>query len=104
MRYLNESAIKEHALKCSQKLRAGLFHRVGQDFIEAVQADTERLIKDIISKYQPPIHDVVLSEPDQRFVTGAFVRKAEEILNAAVPRIIQSRVQHHPSMGKTLKA
>lgn len=104
MRFLNESAIKSHALKCSAKLRAGTFERVGSDFIEAVQADAERLIKEIISKYQPPIHAVVPSEPDQRFVTGAFIRQAEDILNAAVPRIIQARVQRHPSVGKTLKA
>ncbi len=103
MRYLNESAIKAHALKCSTQL-GKRFERVGSDFIEAVQADAERLIKVICGQYQPSIHELVLPEADQRFVTGAFVRKAEDILNAAVPRIIQARVQRHPSVGKTLKA
>lgn len=102
-RLLNQSAIKEHALKCSKTLRAGYFNRVGSDFIEAVQSDAENLIKEICAKYQPGVHEVVPSEPGAQFVTGAFIAKAKDILNAAVPRIIQARVQRHPSVGKTLK-
>ncbi len=102
-RLVVESAIKSHALKVSQTLGKN-FERVGSDFVEAVQADVERLIKVIIGQYQPPIHDVVKAEEGQRFITGAYLKKAEDIINAAVPRIIQARVQRHPSIGKTLKA
>lgn len=104
MRYLNSSAIKAHALQCSKTLRAGLFKRVGQDFIDDVQAEAERLIREIRSKYQPPVHALVSPEAGTKFVTGAFIKVAEEILNDAVPRIIQAKVQRHPSVGQTLKS
>jgi hypothetical protein len=102
MRYLNQSAIQKHALKCSQQLRAGLFKRVGQSFIDDVQAEAERIVREIRSKYQPPVHAVVPMEDGTRFVTGNFVELAGEVLNEVVPRIIQAKVQRHPSVGKTL--
>lgn len=103
MRYLNVSAIKTHALKCSKEIRAGYFERVGQSFVEEVQAETERILREINGKYQPPIHAVVAPEDGAgNFVTGALVERAQEVLNACVHRIIQAKVQRHPSKGKTL--
>lgn len=101
MRYLNVSAIKTHALKCSQELRAGKFERVGQSFVNDVQAEAERLVREINSKFQPPVHPVVDSG-GFAFVTGAFMDRTQAILDAAVARIIQAKVQRHPSTGKTL--
>lgn len=101
MRYLNVTNIKAHALKCSKSLRAGKFERVGQSFLDDVQAEAERLVREINSKFQPPVHPVVDPE-EAKFVTGAYVTKAQEILDAAVARIIQAKVQRHPSTGKTL--
>lgn len=102
-RLLNETAIKKHALKCSTQLRAGYFTRVGSDFIEAVQADAENLVREIRSRYRPTVHDVVEPDADTKFVSGNFIRLAEEVLNEVVPRIIQARVQRHPTCGCTLK-
>lgn len=102
MRYLNITAIKQHALKCSQELRAGKFDRVSQSFIDDVQAEAERLIREVNAKFQPPVHAVV-DCGEAKFVTGAYVQRAQDILDAAVARIVQARVQRHPSVGKTLK-
>lgn len=101
MRYLNVTNIKQHALKCSKQLRAGKFERVGQSFINDVQAEAERLIREINAKFQPPVHPIV-DAGEAKFITGAYVTKAQEILDAAVARIIQAKVSRHPSVGKTL--
>lgn len=102
MRYLNTTAIKAHALKCSKELRAGLFQRVGQSFVNEVQAEAERLIREINAKYQPAVHAVVAPAEGASFVTGAYLDRAQKILDDAVARIIQAKVQRHPSVGKTL--
>lgn len=102
LRYLNVSAIKAHALKCSKELRAGKFQSVGQSFVNGVQAEVECLIRAINAKYHPPVHAVVAPEEGAKFITGAYMDRAQQILDEAVARIIQARVQRHPSVGKTL--
>lgn len=98
-RLLNETAIREHALKCSKLYRAGKFTRVGQDFVEEVQIDVECLVRNIHSK-DATLHPVLPVEG--KFTTGALMDKVEENLNGLIGRIIQNKVQKQPSCGVTL--
>jgi hypothetical protein len=104
VRYLNVSAVKEHALKCSKEIRAGTFTRVSDDFITEIHAETEALVRKFNSLYQPPIHAVVETEDGSRFVTGVMLEKVHESLDNCIARMIQAKVQRHPSVGCTLKS
>lgn len=98
-RMLNESAIRQHALRCSKQYRAGKFTRVGEDFITEVQIDVEHLVRNIKNQnatLHPPLY------PDVDFTTGALMNKIEIQLNGLVARLIQSKVQKQPSCGCTL--
>jgi hypothetical protein len=101
-RLLNQSAVKQHALRCSKQLRAGAFERVSQEFLDDIQSCADNMIREINAKFQPPIHAVVGTE-EAKFVTGELMDKAQRIFNDAVGRLIQAKVQRHPSIGKTLK-
>ncbi len=101
-RYLNESAIREHALECSKQFRAGKFTRVGTDFITEVQTDVECLIRNIRSN-NPVSLDAPL-ETELKFTTGALMDKIEPELNRLIGRIIQNKTKRQPSVGTTLKA
>ena len=107
-RFINTSAIKVHALKCSEILRAGHFERVGTDFINDIQAETEALIRKFNSLYLPPIHPVIPALGWQgdpaSFATGLLMERLREALDQCIARMIQSKVQRHPTIGKTLKA
>ena len=108
-RYLNESAIRSHALKCSQKYRAGRFTRVSEDFIDEVKADVEAFLRGLRLTH-PTLHPPVSREGihmdsltlEYTFATGAFYDKLSPILNDAIARIVQNKVQRQPSCGKTL--
>jgi hypothetical protein len=100
---INITALKEHALRCSAKYRAGKFTRVGQDFIDEVLTDVECLIREIRGKYKT-LHEPL--EPDDRkngnFVKGALMEKIGEELHRAIGRMIQNKVQKQPTVGVTL--
>lgn len=102
MRYLNESAIKEHALQCSVKFRGNRFTRVGEDFTEEVKADVEAVVRELRTKANASVAPHEVLSPDVDFLTGALMDKLRPILNQLVGRIIQSKVQRQPSCGKTL--
>lgn len=98
-RYLNESAIRSHALKCSAAYRAGKFTRVGGDFIDEVKADVEAFLRALRITH-PTLH---LPLPvDNTLVTGNLCDRISPILNDAIGRIIQNKVQRQPTTGKTL--
>jgi hypothetical protein len=99
-RYLNESAIKEHALECSKKFRTGKFTRCGTDFIDEVKADVESVIRELRNKHAVKLHEPL--ETELVFTTGALCDKIQPELNAMVRRIIQNKVQAQPSCGCTL--
>lgn len=103
MRYLNESAIKQHALRCSARCRNNKFTRVGQDFIDEVKADVEAFVRDLRNSANKDVQPHPMIEPDEDFLTGALVEKLKPILNKTVARIIQSKVQRQ-TVGKTLGA
>lgn len=98
-RYLNESAIHQHALKCSASYRAGRFTRVGQDFIDEVKADVEAMIRELRNKYQT-LHPALPLETT--CITSNLSDKVMGEINNAIGRIIQNKVQRQPSCGKTL--
>lgn len=100
LRVLNESAIREHALECSKKFRAGKFTRVGQDFLDEVHADVEALVRNVRNSSPTSLHDPLPTE--LTFTTGALVDKVQEALNGLVGRIIQNKVQRQPTVGVTL--
>lgn len=100
MRYLNESAIKSHALECSRVCRAGKFTRVGQPFIDEVVADVENIVRDIKCRGQrESVHPPVTTESE--FVTGALLEKIRVVLNERIAKIIQNKIQSQPSLGCT---
>jgi hypothetical protein len=98
-RFLNESAVHNHALACSKAYRAGKFTRVGKDFMDEVKADAEAIIRDLRNKY-PTLHPVL--ELENEVVTGALRDKISSELNRALGRLIQNKVQKQPTCGCTL--
>ena len=99
-RYFNDSALHQHALECSVAVKNGKFTRVGQDFMDEVHADVEAFIRELRNKWPVQIHDPVPCE--LTFTTGALMDKVQGVLNDAIARLIQRKVQRQPSCGKTL--
>jgi len=102
LRYLNETAIREHALDCSRKFRCNKFTRVGQDFIDEVNADVERIVRELRGRF-PTLHDAVEPTENTSCATGLFRDKLMREMNRLIARIIQNAVQRQPSCGKTLR-
>lgn len=100
MRYLNESAIKQHALTCAAKYRPK-FTRVGQDFIDEVKADVEAFVRSLRTDVEKEVAMHPCLEPSEDFLTGALIEKLKPILNKQVARTIQSKVWRQTT-GKTL--
>lgn len=101
-RFLNESALRAHALKCSEKFKGGRFTRVGQDFLDEVSADVEALIRSLRSQHQPRVFEALEPETELSCVTGALSVKVMTELNRLICRMIQNKVERQPSCGKTL--
>lgn len=102
-RFLNKSAIREHALECSKQFRAGMFTRVGSDFMDEVRADVECIIRELRNKAANNMVHPPLEIPEERsFVTGAISDKLDGVMNQLIGRIIQNKVQRQPSCGVTL--
>lgn len=101
-RYLNESAIRDHALRCSAAFRAGKFTRVGQDFIDEVKADVEAWVRHLRNEVKTHMHQPLEPEANTSCVTGLLCDRVAQELNLLVCRIIQNKVQRQPSCGKTL--
>lgn len=99
MRELNESAIRAYALDCSSKFRAGKFKRVSEEFLQEIEADVEAIIRKLRIQGPEPFHAPL---PALDFVTGAMGKKACEILNEVIARVIQNKVMRQPSVGVTL--
>jgi hypothetical protein len=99
-RYLNESAIREHALACSKACRNGKFTRVGQEFIDEVKADVEALVRKLRNEHPTLTHPQQITS--LVFPTGALTAKVEEAISEVIARIIQRKVERQPSCGCTL--
>jgi hypothetical protein len=106
VRLLVRVSAKKHALRCSTARRAGKFTRVGNDFLDAVEAsllaELSRIKNERWMVY--PFDQVGYPETGGTLLTPAFVKRASAILNDLAAKIIQVKVQKHPSLGSTLKA
>lgn len=96
---INRSAVKAYALKVSKERRAGKFTRVGESFLEQIEAQAESVIRQVV--VGEPV-DIVQPEDDRLFVTGAALDKFQAKFNERVRAIIQSKVVRHPTVGCTL--
>lgn len=101
MRILNQSAVKEHALACSQHIRGGKFTRVSESFLTEIQLEVEALVRSFEAKYPSKTHSNV--PHTLRFSTGELFDKLQPILDNAIARLIQRRIEQHPSVGSTLQ-
>lgn len=108
---LNESAIREHALRCSKLYRAGKFTRVGSDFMTEVYADVDAMLLHLRGQYNT-LHPALAqgnnlpgkidADPEVAFVKGYLLEKLDSELNRWLARLIQNKVQRQPSVGVTL--
>lgn len=110
---LNETAIREHALRCSKLYRAGKFTRVGGDFMQEVSDDVESFLRKIRNEYQT-LHPALSqnapidrnpgseSDPELAIIKGYFLERVESELNRWLCRLIQNKVQRQPTVGVTL--
>lgn len=101
-RLFNRAAAKEHALKCSKERRAGKFTRVGGDFFDEVEADLAALLRELRNKWRSDAYEPVPADEATVFVTGEYMEKVRAELDAAVARMIQSKVARQPSCGCTI--
>jgi hypothetical protein len=100
LRVLNEAAIREHALRCSQVCRNGKFTRVGQEFIDEVRADVESIVRAIRVQARTTLHEPV-DTAGLGFTTGNLMDRVQHEFNLMVGRVIQNKVQRQTT-GKTL--
>lgn len=101
-RFLNESAIRAHALRCSGAFKGGRFTRVGQDFLDEISADVEMLVRNVRNQHPTKLFGPLEPDENTSCVTGALSAKVSVELNRLVCRLIQNKVQNQPSCGKTL--
>ena len=102
-RPLNSAAAKAHAVRCSRDT-GRRFERVADSFLDEIRALQEAFIREVRNKYQPAIHNVVpLEHGITRLATGEFMEKLHEEIDNMLGRMIQAKVQHHPSKGRTLQ-
>lgn len=100
---INRSAVKAYALKVSKDLKCGKFTRVGECFLDQVEAEVESAIRGL-SLSSSSAWEAPKPEDDRTFVTGAAVDKLMEKLHEKAKNIIAGKVMRHPSIGCTLKA
>lgn len=115
---LNRAGIKEHALRCSKKYRAGKFTRVSEDVLLEIEADVEAFIRELRGKYKTlheplgqrgyeavpcPSSEEATWEQTPSFVKGALMEKIQLELDKAIARLIQNKVQKQPSCGCTVQ-
>lgn len=91
LRFLNKSAIKQHALSCAARTRPK-FTRVGQDFIDEVEADVESFVRGLRTDSMKDVAASPVLEPMDDFLTGALIEKLKPIINRQIARIIQGKV------------
>lgn len=102
-RILNQTAVREHALECSKKIRGGKFSRVSESFIAEIQLEVESLIRSFESRFPAKTHGDVDPQINFGFSTRQLFAKLQPILDRAIGRLIQRKVEQHPSVGSTLQ-
>lgn len=99
---INRSAVKAFALKVSKERRAGKFTRVGEDFLDQIEAEVEAVIRGISGLAQWD-QFVKPDESLRGLTTGAALDKVREKLEEKTILITHGKVMRHPSIGCTLK-
>lgn len=108
--YINESAVKRLALKCSKESRAAKFKRVGSSFYSRINAQVPHVLAAELEKEEVPFYikktevkklaqRMVEEKGIKRKLDGATFKK----VNDRIREIIAGEVQRHPSIGKTLQ-
>lgn len=95
---INRSAVKAYALKVAKERRPK-FTRVSEDFLTAVEAEVEAVIRQTALGIEP----MVPPADDREFITGAALDRIRQKLHERTQRIVQGKVLRHPSIGCTLK-
>lgn len=101
-RILNRTAVREYALHVSEKIRNGKFTRVSEEFVDAVEAELNALIRrtgtvngNMLPGEMPHVNDC--------FVTGDAMQKMRESLDNFVQLTVYNKIRRHPTVGVTLK-
>lgn len=98
---LNKASTKGYALRCSELLRAGKFTRVGEAFLQSVEADLDSAIRQIggaLPERAPML------EKDETFVHWSDIEPlVREKIEQLVRSLIIRKVLRHPSLGCTLQ-
>lgn len=102
MSALNTAAVKRYALTCSKAYKGGKFTRVGEDFLEEVEADVEALVRSIVTQHPAFLNPQLETPTVELFVTGTLMDKIKKEVNSAIHRLIKNKVCKQPSVGKTI--
>lgn len=105
LHYIKSSAVKSHAIRCAEQFRPK-FTRVGESFLADVQASVESAVRQAFEpKWTAGHHPDLQPEQGEKynFVTGEMLEKVRVSLNNSIARLIQRKVESHPSIGKTLQ-
>lgn len=97
----NRAAIRRHALKVSTEDRLGKFTRVGEEFINTVEANIEAFIRTFRRDITTARLKQVQPDEGEKFLTGAGEQKLIEAFNLYFAREIHRQVNKVPC-GKTL--
>lgn len=98
---VNRASVKTYALGISHKHRGGKFTRVSEDFLVAVEAETEAVIRRMTATES--VHGKADDAPALSFTTKHARERMVEKLEDTVRAIVFKKVMAHPSVGQTLK-
>lgn len=98
---------RRFALLCSKTIKRGRFNRVSPDFIANVNAGVEKFRREIRQKYPNVTFPDILDVTDPDTATPVFLTKHQrdaiiKEVEFMIGRLIQRKVERHPSCGKTL--
>lgn len=103
MRILNQTAIRDHALKVAKQIKGEKFTRVSESFFIEIETDIETFIRSLAAKYPEKIHPNIVADSSVCFITGDALERLRDAMDAAIARLVQRRVEQHPSVGSTLQ-
>ena len=69
--------------------------------MDEVKADVEKMIRELRGKF-PTFHEALEPVKETGCLSGLLCDKLATEFNRAVCRLIQNKIQRHPSCGKTL--
>ena len=99
--------VRKFALLCSKTIKRGRFNRVSPGFMELVDAGVEKFRREIREKYPEVTFPDIADVSDPNVATPVFLTKHErdaiiKEVEFMIGRMIQRKVERHPSVGVTL--